>query len=94
MTSLLMRRSAWIFLACFSVALALAVLRAQGDIRRESQGADQMARFVEELSALQNIAPDAVERQVDRLRDIRSSGSLRHLDFQLEDGTGKILIPA
>jgi hypothetical protein len=47
MTSLLMRRSAWIFLACFSVALALAVLRAQGDIRRESQGADQMARFVE-----------------------------------------------
>ncbi len=94
MTSLLMRRSAWIFLACFSVALALAVLRAQGDIRRESQGADQMARFVEELSALQNIAPDAVERQVDRLRDIRRSGSLRHLDFQLEDGTGKILIPA
>ena len=46
MTSLLMRRSAWIFLACFCVALALAVLRAQGDIRRESQGADQMARFV------------------------------------------------
>ncbi len=94
MTSLLMRRSAWIFLACFGVALAVATLRAQGDIRRESQGADQLAQLVGELSALQNIAPESLAGQVDKLRSISLSGSLRHLDFQLEDGAGQILIPA
>jgi len=36
MSSLLMRRAAWIFLACLGVAVALATLRAQADIRRES----------------------------------------------------------
>jgi len=94
MTSLLMRRSAWIFLACFGVALALATLRAQGDIRRESQGADQLAQLVGELSTLQNIAPESLAGQVGKLRDISKSGKLRHLDFQLEDGAGQILIPA
>ena len=94
MTSLLMRRAAWIFLACFGVALAVATLRAQGDIRRESQGADQLAHLVGELSALQNIAPESLDSQVDKLRSISRSGSLRHLDFQLEDGAGQVLIPA
>lgn len=94
MTSLLMRRSAWIFLACFGVALALATLRAQGDIRRESQGAGQLAHLVGELSALQSIAPESLASQVDKLRSISRSGGLRHLDFELEDGAGQVLIPA
>ncbi len=94
MSSLLMRRAAWIFLACLGVAVALATLRAQADIRRESEGADRVARFVEGLSALQSIAPDGVEQQLETLRELSRSGSLRHLDFQLEDEAGRVLIPA
>lgn len=93
MTSLLMRRAAWISLACFCVVLALASARARLDIRQESQGADQVARLVGELAALQSVDVQALDAQVDKLRAISRSGTLRHLDFQLEDEAGQILIP-
>lgn len=93
MTSLLMRRAAWISAACFSVVLALAAARAQLDIRQESQGADQVARLVGELAALQSVDRQALDQQVDKLREISRSGVLRHLDFQLQDDAGQILIP-
>lgn len=93
MTSLLMRRAAWISLACFCVVLALASARARLDIRQESQGADQVARLVGELAALQSVDGQALGAQVDKLRAISRSGALRHLDFQLEDEAGQILIP-
>lgn len=93
MTSLLMRRAARISAACFSVVLALAAARAQLDIRQESQGADQVARLVGELAALQSVDRQALDQQVDKLREISRSGVLRHLDFQLQDDAGQILIP-
>lgn len=94
MASLLIRRSGWIFLGCFGVALVLATWRAHGDIRRESVGADQLAHLVGELSALQGVAPERLEDQVNKLRAISRSGNLRHLDFELADGAGQVLIPA
>ena len=74
MTSLLMRRAAWISAACFSVVLALAAARAQLDIRQESQGADQVARLVGELAALQSVDRQALDQQVDKLREISQIG--------------------
>lgn len=94
MTRLLMRRSAWISLACFCVVLILAGFRARLDIHREGQGADQIARLVGELTALQDVEQAGLGAQLDRLRAISRSGVLRHLDFQLEDGAGQVLIPA
>ena len=93
MTSFLMRRAAWISLACFCMVLALAGVRARLDIRQESQGADQVARLIGELAALQSVDGQMLDAQVDKLRAISRSGTLRHLDFQLEDASGQILIP-
>jgi two-component system, NarL family, sensor histidine kinase UhpB len=93
MTRFLMRRAVWISLACFCVVLVVAGVRARLDIRQEGQGADQMARLVGELAALQSVDGQALDAQVEKLREISRSGALRHLDFQLEDDAGQVLIP-
>lgn len=94
MTRLLMRRSVLVSLVCLVVVLALAVARAQLDIQREGQGADQVARLFGELAALQSADALDLEGQIDRLRAIAGAGRLRHLDFRLEDEAGRVLIPA
>ena len=93
LTQVLMRRAAWISLACLLVTLLLASWRAQFDVRQEGAGAAGVARLMGHLSALQSVPVDGLEKEVVSLRELGLGGELRHLRFRLEDGQGHMLIP-
>lgn len=94
LTRLLMRRAAWIFLASLCVAVLLASWRASADIRQENHGAREVARLLEALSSLQRGSSASQPNDLATLQAISRSESLRHLSFQIEDGQGRILVPA
>ena len=92
LTQVLMRRAAWISLACLLAALLLAAWRAQFDVRREGAGAAGVARLMGHVSALQSVPAQDLENELIALRVLGAGGELRHLRFRLEDGGGRTLI--
>ena len=95
LTHVLLRRAAAISLVCLLGVLLLAAWRAQSDVRREGQGAAQLAHLSRLLAALQNAPDNALEAQIEALREVGRTGRLRHLRFRLEDGSsGAVLAQA
>lgn len=92
LTYVLLRRAAAISLACLLCVLLLAAWRAQSDVRREGQGAGQLALLSSQLAALQNAPDNALAERIEALREAGRLGRLRHLQFRLEDGrSGEVL---
>jgi two-component system sensor histidine kinase UhpB len=89
----LMRRAVWISLACLGAVLLLALWRAQSDVSREGQGADEVAQLVLALGALQTVPEAQLAGQLAQLAAIEQSGRLRHLQLQLQDDSGRSLLP-
>ncbi|MDD3354459.1 ATP-binding protein [Zoogloea sp.] len=94
LSRLLVRRMALLLAACFLLWWALAAIETRRDLRREGQGAEEIARLVGELANLHGLPADRLEAQLSALREIHRSGSLQHLDFQVEVDQGRVLIPA
>jgi two-component system sensor histidine kinase UhpB len=88
----LMLRIAALSLAILAAALALALWRAQVDVRREEVGAAQTARLFEHLYALENGPRADVEANVAALERIAASGDLRHVRLELRDALGHVLV--
>lgn len=92
LTYVLLRRAAAISLACLLSVLLVAAWRAQSDVRQEGLGAAEAAHLASLLAALQNVPGEALEAQLERLREIGRSGHLRHLHFTVEDAaSGAVL---
>lgn len=89
----LMRRAAWLSLLCLGVVLLLALWRAQSDVSREGQGADEVAQLVVALGALQTVPEAQLGEQLAQLAAIEQGGRLRHLQLQLQDASGRSLLP-
>jgi two-component system, NarL family, sensor histidine kinase UhpB len=73
-------------------ALALALWRAQFDVRREGLGAADEVRLFEYLYAIENGPAGDLDANLDALRRINSSHNLRHVRFTLSDGRGRVLV--
>ncbi len=92
LTQVLMRRAAWISLACLLAALLLASWRAQFDVRREGAGAAGVALLMGHLSALQSATSEDVEKEILSIKALGLGEELRHFRFRLEDAQGRVLI--
>lgn len=93
LASILMRRAAAISVLCLACVLALALWRASADVRREGQGAGQVAALASRLAGLQNVPGEGLERELAALRALGQGGGLRHLRFEVADGaTGAVLL--
>lgn len=88
----LMLRIAALSLAILVVALALALWRAQVDVRREEIGARETARLFERLYAIENGSRAEVEANIASLERIGTSGDLRHVRVELRDALGHVLV--
>ncbi len=88
----LMLRIAALSLAILAAALALALWRAQVDVRREEVGAAQTARLFERLYALENGPRADVDANIAALERIAASGDLRHVRLELRDALGHVLV--
>ncbi len=92
MSSLLMRRAAWVILPGLCCALLAALWQAQANVRDEGIGALRTAELVAHLAALQGSGPAGDAASLDALRRINASGELRHLQLLLKDGEGRVLV--
>jgi len=81
-----------ISVAILLVALALALWRAQFDVKREGRGAADEVRLFEYLYALENGPRDDIDVNLEALRRINTSKNLRHVRFTLRDGDGSVLV--
>jgi two-component system sensor histidine kinase UhpB len=93
MSRFLMWRLAAVSAAIFATALALALWLAHANIRREGQGAAQVALMLDHLGALESGPAADVPAHLAALRAIATGGKLRHLRLGLLDSQGRELIP-
>ncbi len=66
--------------------------RAQFDVKREEVGAVETVRLFERLFALENGPPAGIEDQLAQLGRINGSDNLRHIQLDLRDGLGHVLV--
>jgi len=92
MSRYLMVRIAAVSLAILVGALALALWRAQFDVKREEVGAVETVRLFERLFALENGPRDGIEAQLSELERINASDNLRHIQLDLRDALGHALV--
>ena len=92
MSRYIIRRIVAISLAILAAALALALWRAQFDVKREGRGAADEVRLFEYLYALENGPAADIDANLGALRRINSSRNLRHVRFTLSDGDGRVLV--
>jgi two-component system sensor histidine kinase UhpB len=92
MSRYLMVRIAAVSLAILIGALALALWRAQFDVKREEIGAAETVRLFEHLYALENGPRTEVDDQIAQLQRINASEDLRHVQLELRDGLGHVLV--
>ena len=92
MSSLLMRRAAWVTLLGLCCALLAALWQAQRIVRHEGVGALRTAELMAHLAALQGGGQGGAGARLDALRRINASGELRHLQLLLKDGEGRVLV--
>jgi two-component system sensor histidine kinase UhpB len=88
----LARRIFLISSAILVIALALAVWRAQFDVKGEELGALDVVRLFETVNALESGPPESVEQNLETLRRINASNRLRNLRFELRDSSGHVLV--
>ena len=88
----LMLRVGALGLVILVAALALALWRAQVDVRREEVGAAESARLFERLYALENGPRAEVEANLAALARIAASDDLRHVRLELRDALGHVLV--
>jgi two-component system sensor histidine kinase UhpB len=93
LSRLLLRRLAGITLASLVLALALTALWTHLDIGREGQGAVASARLMAAGARLRQARADEIPAILAELQRLHANHSLRHLDFELRDGAGRVLIP-
>lgn len=74
------------------VGLALALWRAQFDVKREGRGAADEVQLFEYLYAIENGPPADVNANLAALSRINQTRNLRHVRFELRDGDGKVLV--
>jgi len=92
MSRYIIRRIVVISTLILLAGLWLALWRAQFDVNREERGAADEVRLFENLYALENGPADGIDANLAALRDINSSGNLRHVRFALSDGDGRVLV--
>lgn len=92
MSRYILVRVAAIGAAILLAALALSVWRAQFDIKREEIGAAEVVRLFERLYALENGPEADLHANLDALRRINASGDLRHVQLELRDPLGRVLV--
>lgn len=92
MSRYIVRRIVAISIAILVAALALALWRAQFDVKREGRGAADEVRLFEYLYALENGPAAQIEANLEALRRINGSRNLRHVRFTLRDGEGRVLV--
>ncbi|HEY0230261.1 MAG TPA: hypothetical protein VGC55_03320, partial [Dokdonella sp.] len=92
MSRYLMVRIAAVSLAILAGALALALWRAQFDVKREEVGAVETVRLFERLFALENGPHAGIQDQLARLERINGSDNLRHIQLDLRDALGHVLV--
>ena len=88
----LMLRVGALGLVILVAALALALWRAQVDVRREEVGAAESARLFERLYALENGPREEVAANLAALARIAASDDLRHVRLELRDALGHVLV--
>lgn len=81
-----------ISIAILVASLALAIWRAQFDVKREEIGATEVVRLFERLYALENGPSREVEANIEALERINSNGNLRHVQLDLRDPLGRVLV--
>jgi len=72
--------------------LSLALWRAQFDVQREERGAIEIVRLFEHLYAIENGPSSAIEANLEALRRINASSDLRHVQLELRDSSGAIVV--
>ncbi|MEO8780133.1 MAG: histidine kinase [Rhodanobacter sp.] len=87
-----MWRIAAVSIVILVCALSLALWQARFNIAREEHGAVEVARLFDQLAALESAPADAIASHLDVLRQISSSGNLRHLRLRLQDSGGRDLL--
>ncbi|MEP7041416.1 MAG: histidine kinase [Dokdonella sp.] len=92
MSRYLMVRIVAVSLAILVGALALALWRAQFDVKREEVGAVETVHLFEKLFALENGPHAQVESQLAQLERINGSDNLRHIQLDLRDALGHVLV--
>jgi len=92
MSRYIIRRIVVISMLILIAGLGLALWRAQFDVKREERGAAEEVRLFENLYALENGPADGIAATLAKLRDINSSGNLRHVRFTLRDDDGRVLV--
>jgi two-component system sensor histidine kinase UhpB len=92
MSRFLLTRIVVVSLVILCAALALALWRAQFDVQREERGALEIVHLFEELYALENGPASEVDRHIAALRAINASGALRHIQLELSDAAGNVLV--
>ena len=92
MSRYLVVRIVAISFAILVAAVVLALWRAQFDVEREELGATEMMRLFERLYVLENGPRADVEATLAALQGINASGSLRHVQLDLRDALGHVLV--
>jgi hypothetical protein len=92
MSRYIVRRIVVISTLILFAGLWLALWRAQFDVKREERGAADEVRLFENLYALENVPAAGIDANLTTLREINSSGNLRHVRFTLSDGDGRVLV--
>ncbi|GAB2180492.1 histidine kinase [Denitratisoma sp. agr-D3] len=88
-----MRRIVWIALGTLLLALPGLWWQARGDIRAESQGAEETAALLSHLLALQNSRGSELEARLAALAAPDAINRLRHLKLIVTDETGRRITP-
>jgi two-component system, NarL family, sensor histidine kinase UhpB len=92
MSRYILLRILGISVAILIAGLALALWRAQFDVKREERGAADEIRLFEYLYALEKGPSADIDANIEALRRINSSHNLRHVRFALSDDSGKMLV--
>lgn len=87
-----MWRIAIVSLVILACALFLALRQARLNIAREEHGAVEVARMFGQLAGLEGGPAADIPGHLDTLRQISSSGRLRHLRLRLQDNQGHDLL--
>lgn len=85
-------RIAAISAAILVAAVVLAMWRAQFDVKQEEVGAAEVVRLFERLYALENGPRAEIEANIAALERINTSGDLRHVQLELRDAIGHVLV--
>lgn len=93
---LIMRRAAWVAVPVLVAALTLGALRMADDVAEEVDAAAGLAQAMAELgrlSARGGPGDDAGAATLDALLLLQQSQPLRHLQLQVQDAQGHLLLP-